>query len=145
MSDAAERFHPLNDNRHQAGQAGGDPPEGRSHGVPQDARAEVRERMAGAGFRPLDLGDGAHAWYRRAGDGGGHALVSHHNGLDGDPEAPDWIVGQYGERGGYIEVGGLTLSRALVGADTLPVPVRADGSLVEALYPSLQQALDDLG
>ncbi|CAO3434712.1 hypothetical protein [Azospirillum doebereinerae] len=131
MTDLAEDLHPLNDNRR--------------HGdVFPPVRPEIRETMTEAGFRPMDVGEGHLAWYRRAEDGG-HALVSHNSGLDGDPATPDWIVGQYGERGGYVEVGGLSLSRALVGADTLPVPVRPDGSLVEALYPSLQQALDDLG
>lgn len=107
-------------------------------------RATVRESLGAAGFKPMDLGDGCHAWYRRA-DDGSHALISHNNALDGDPAVKDWIVGQYGERGGFVEVGGLPLSRALEGADTLPSPMRPDGSLVEALYPSLQQALDDLG
>lgn len=130
MAYLANDLHPLNDNRTHGGAF---PP----------VRPEVRERLTEAGFRPLDLGDG-YAWYRRA-DDGGHALLSFNNSLDGDPAVPDWIVGQYGERGGHIEVGGLSLTRALVGADTLPVPVRSDGSLVEALYPSLQQALDDLG
>lgn len=108
------------------------------------ARASVRTPLTRAGFRPMDLGDGCRAWYRRS-DDGSHALVSHNSALDGDPAVKDWIVGQYGERGGFVEVGGLSLARALEGADTLPSPVRADGSLVEALYPSLQQALDDLG
>ena len=107
-------------------------------------RPAVRQAMAAAGFVPMDLGDGCHAWYRRSEDGT-HALISHNNALDGDPTVRDWIVGQYGERGGFVEVGGLPLFRALEGADTLPSPVRPDGSLVEALYPSLQQALDDLG
>ncbi|MBK1838218.1 hypothetical protein JHL17_12410 [Azospirillum sp. YIM B02556] len=107
-------------------------------------RMAVRTAMAGAGFTPMDLGDGCRAWYRRS-DDGTHALISHNNALDGDPAVKDWIVGQYGERGGFVEVGGLPLSRALEGADVLPSPVRPDGSLVEALYPSLQQALDDLG
>jgi hypothetical protein len=107
-------------------------------------RATVRDPLTTAGFRPMDLGDGCHAWYRRS-DDGNHALISHNNALDGDPAVRDWIVGQYGERGGFVEVGGLPLSRALEGADVLPSPVRPDGSVVEALYPSLQQALDDLG
>ncbi len=107
-------------------------------------RAAVREPLGAAGFKPMHLGDGCHAWYRRA-DDGSHALISHNNALDGDPAVKDWIVGQYGELGGFVEVGGLPLSRALEGADTLPSPMRPDGSLVEALYPSLQQALDDLG
>lgn len=134
MTDAVELRHPLNDNRPHAEAAAPPPP----------VRPEIRDRLTSAGFRPMDVGGGCHAWYRRA-DDGSHALVSYNNGLDGDPATPDWIVGQYGERGGYIEVGGLSLSRALVGADTLPTPVRSDGSLVEAMYPSLQQALDDLG
>lgn len=107
-------------------------------------RPAVRQAMTAAGFAPMDLGDGSHAWYRRA-DDGTHAMISHNNALDGDPALKDWIVGQYGERGGFVEVGGLPLARALEGADVLPSPVRTDGSLVEALYPSLQQALDDLG
>lgn len=111
---------------------------------PDTVRATVREPLTAAGFRPMDLGDGCHAWYRRS-DDGNHALISHNNALDGDPAVRDWIVGQYGERGGFVEVGGLPLSRALEGADVLPSPVRPDGSVVEALYPSLQQALDDLG
>ncbi|PWC34100.1 hypothetical protein [Azospirillum sp. TSO35-2] len=108
------------------------------------ARAAVRDPLTQAGFRPIDLGDGCHAWYRRA-DDRTHVLISHNSALDGDPTVKDWIVGQYGEHGGFVEVGGLSLARALEGAETLPSPVRADGSLVEALYPSLQQALDDLG
>lgn len=108
-------------------------------------RPAVRDTLMRAQFRPMDVGDGGHAWYRRAGDGSHHALVSHNNALDGNPDTPDWIVGQYGDRGGFIEVGGLSLARALEGADMLPSPVRDDGSLVEAMYPSLQQALDDLG
>ncbi|MBP2297655.1 hypothetical protein [Azospirillum picis] len=107
-------------------------------------RAAVRDLLATAGFRPMELGGGGEAWYRWS-DDGTHALISHNGALYGDPEVKDWIVGQYGERGGFVEVGGLSLSRALEGADTLPSPVRPDGSLVEALYPSLQQALDDLG
>lgn len=107
-------------------------------------RMTVWESLTAAGFKPMDLGDGCHAWYRRS-DDGTHALISHNNALDGDPAVRDWIVGQYGERGGFVEVGGLPLSRALEGADVLPSPVRPDGSVVEALYPSLQQALDDLG
>ena len=83
-------------------------------------RPAVRKAMTEAGFTPMDLGDGCRAWYRRS-DDGTHALISHNNALDGDPTVKDWIVGQYGERGGFV------------------------GSLVEALYPSLQQALDDLG
>ncbi|BAI76099.1 hypothetical protein AZL_d02730 (plasmid) [Azospirillum sp. B510] len=108
------------------------------------ARASARDALTAAGFTPMDLGGGCHAWYRRS-DDGTHALISHNNALEGDPAARDWIIGQYGERGGFVEVGGLPLSRALEGADLLPSPLRPDGSLVEALYPSLQQALDDLG
>ncbi|WP_042688586.1 hypothetical protein [Azospirillum sp. B506] len=107
-------------------------------------RPAVRQSLTAAGFTPMDLGGGSKAWYRRS-DDGTHALISHNNSLDGDPSVRDWIVGQYGERGGFVEVGGLPLSRALEGADILPSPIRPDGSLVEALYPSLQQALDDLG
>ena len=135
MTEATDAPIPLNDNdRRETGSPG-----------TGSVRPEVRRLLTGARFRPMDVGHGGHAWYRRAGDGSHHALVSHNNALDGDPNTQDWIVGQYGDRGGFIEVGGLSLARALEGADTLPSPVRSDGSLVEALYPSLQQALDDLG
>jgi hypothetical protein len=71
-------------------------------------------------------------------------MISANNDLDGDPQAPDWILGCYGDSGGFVEVSGLTLERAIEGAAQLRAPVRADGSVVEALYPTLEQALDDL-
>ncbi|AWK89905.1 hypothetical protein [Azospirillum thermophilum] len=107
-------------------------------------RPAVRIVMAEAGFRPIDTGNGRPAWFRRAGDGTHHALISFNGGLDGDPQAAGWVAGVYGERGGIIEVAGITLARAIDAADQLPSPVRADGSLIEALYPSLDQAMDDL-
>ena len=106
-------------------------------------RPPVRRVMEGAGFKPLDTGDGCLAWCRRLNDMT-HVMVSANNTLDGDPAAADWIAGRYGDRGGFVEVNGLTLDGALEAAEVLRPPVRVDGSLVEALYPSLQDAMDDL-
>lgn len=105
-------------------------------------RPAVRGALEGAGFHALDIGDGCLAWCRSLHDET-HVLVSANNALDADPEAAEWIAGRYSDTGGFIEVNGLTLPQALDAAAVLPVPVRADGSLVEALYPSLEQAMDD--
>ena len=117
----------------------------RAHPVDAQAlgvRPEVRVALATAAFTPLDTGDGCLAWCR-ASDDETHVMISANNDLDGDPQAPAWILGCYGDAGGFVEVSGLTLARAIEGAALLRPPVRADGSLVEALYPSLEQALDD--
>ena len=106
-------------------------------------RPAVRRPLENAGFKPLDIGDGCLAWYRRLNDMT-HVMVSANNTLDGDPATADWIAGRYGDRGGFVEVNGLTLDGALEAAEVLRPPVRVDGSLVEALYPSLEDALDDL-
>lgn len=106
-------------------------------------RPEVREALEGAAFEALDTGDGCLAWCR-ASDDETHVMISANNELDGDPRAADWIVGRYGDSGGFVEVSGLTLEQAIDGAALLRAPVRADGSLIEALYPTLEQALDDL-
>ncbi|NYZ11758.1 hypothetical protein HL658_04290 [Azospirillum sp. RWY-5-1] len=106
-------------------------------------RPPVRRAMEGAGFKAMDTGDGCLAWFRRLNDMT-HVMVSANNTLDGDPAAADWIAGRYGDRGGFVEVNGLTLAGALEAAEILRPPARVDGSLVEALYPSLQDAMDDL-
>ncbi|PWC35320.1 hypothetical protein TSO221_30030 [Azospirillum sp. TSO22-1] len=108
-----------------------------------DVRPEVRAALADAAFTPLDTGDGCLAWCR-ASDDDTHVMISANNDLDGDPQAPDWILGCYGDSGGFVEVSGLTLEAAIEGAALLRAPLRADGSLVEAIYPTLEQALDDL-
>ena len=118
----------------------------RSHPVDAQAlgvRDAVRSALAGASFEALDTGDGCLAWCRPS-DHDTHVMISANNELDGDPQATDWIVGCYGDAGGFVEVSGLTLEQAIEGAALLRAPVRADGSVVEALYPSLEQALDDL-
>jgi hypothetical protein len=106
-------------------------------------RPAVREALEGAGFQPLDTGDGCLAWCRPLNDGT-HVMVSANNTLDGDPSAVDWIAGRYGDHGGFVEVNGLTLDGALEAADVLRPPFRVDGSVLEALYPSLEDAMDDL-
>ncbi|HYD69139.1 hypothetical protein [Azospirillum sp.] len=119
---------------------------GHAEPIPDDAveaRPAVREAMAKAGFAAVDTGDGCLAWCRSTNDGT-HTMISCNNSLDGDPASADWIAGRYGDEGGFVEVNGLGLAGALDAADLLPAPVRVDGSVVEALYPSLQQALDDL-
>jgi hypothetical protein len=119
---------------------------GHAHPIADDAveaRPAVREALAGAGFTAVDTGDGCLAWCR-AGSDGTHAMISCNNSLDGEPEGADWIAGRYGDEGGFVEVNGLTMAGALDAAALLPAPLRVDGSVVEALYPSLQQALDDL-
>lgn len=118
------------------------------HAHPVDAQAlgvrpAVRDALEGAAFKALDTGDGCLAWFR-ASDDGTHAMISANNELDGDPQVQDWIVGSYGDAGGFVEVSGLTLAQAIEAAALLRAPVRADGSLVEALYPSVEQAMDDL-
>lgn len=119
---------------------------GQAHPIAADAvevRPAVREALAEAGFAAVDTGDGCLAWCRSTNDGT-HTLISCNNSLDGDPASADWIAGRYNDDGGFVEVNGLALAGALDAADLLPAPVRVDGSVVEALYPSLQQALDDL-
>ncbi|WP_448191652.1 hypothetical protein [Azospirillum sp. sgz301742] len=118
------------------------------HAHPVDAQAlgvrpAVREALTDAAFKALDTGDGCMAWFR-ASDHEAHVMISANNELDGDPQAKDWIVGCYGDAGGFVEVSGLTLAQAIEAAGLLRAPVRADGSLVEALYPSVEQAMDDL-
>ena len=120
----------------------------KEHAHPVDAlalgvRPAVREAMADAAFEALDTGDGCLAWCRRS-DDQTHALISANNELDGDPHASEWIAGRYGDAGGFVEVSGLTLAQAIEATAQLPAPVRANGSLIEALYPSLEQAMDDL-
>lgn len=112
-------------------------------GVLEHVRPAVRDTLRSAGFQPLDTGDGCLAWYRRLNDMT-HVMVSANNTLDGDPATADWIAGRYGDRGGFVEVNGLTLDGALEAAEVLRPPLRVDGSLVEALYPSLEDAMDDL-
>ena len=106
-------------------------------------REDVRAALAGASFKALDTGDGCLAWCRPS-DHDTHVMISANNDLDGDPAAAEWIVGCYGDTGGFVEVSGLTLEKAIEGAALLRAPVRPDGSVVEALYPTLEQALDDL-
>ena len=118
------------------------------HAHPVDAQAlgvrpAVREALEDAAFEALDTGDGCLAWCR-ASDHETHVMISANNELDGDPQAQDWIVGCYGDAGGFVEVSGLTLVQAIDAAALLRAPVRADGSVVEALYPSVEQAMDDL-
>jgi len=118
----------------------------RAHPVDAQAlgvRPEVRDALANASFKALDTGDGCLAWCRGS-DDETHVMISANNELDGDPRAAEWIVGCYGDAGGFVEVSGLTLEQAIEGAALLRAPVRADGSVIEALYPTLEQALDDL-
>ncbi|MBP2295303.1 hypothetical protein J2851_005108 [Azospirillum rugosum] len=105
--------------------------------VPQALRDELLE----AGFRPRDTGDGM-AWNRRDGDGT-HVMISANGALSGDPDRGEWTAGRYGDKGGFIEVTGLTLQAALDAVAILPRPVRVDGSLAEAIYPSLEEAMSD--
>lgn len=106
-------------------------------------RPDVRKALTAVGFKALDTGEGCLAWSKRSGLNT-HVMISANNCLDADPHAPEWIAGRYGERGGFVEVAGLTLQQAMEAAAVLRPPVRADGSVVEALYPSLDQAMDDL-
>lgn len=118
------------------------------HAHPVDAKAlgvrpAVLDALTDAAYEALDTGDGCLAWCRSS-DDETHVMISANNELDGNPEALDWIVGCYGDAGGFVEVSGLTLAQAIEAATLLRAPVRADGSLVEALYPSVEQAMDDL-
>lgn len=123
--------------------------------------AALRDELLEAGFRPRDTGDGM-AWNRRDGDGT-HVMIFADRrpsagsadiglpsadpsevGLSGSPDAAEWTAGRYGDAGGFIEVTGLTLRAALDAVAVLPMPVRVDGSLAEAIYPSLDEAMSDL-
>ena len=111
-----------------------------------DIPAPLRDRLLAAGFRPRDIGDGL-AWNRRGGDDT-HVMVSCNaersgGALSGDPSRADWTAGRYGDAGGFVEVTGLTLDEALDAVAVLPKPVRVDGSLAEASYPSLDEAMSD--
>ena len=101
----------------------------------------LRDALLEAGFRPRDTGDGM-AWNRRDGDGT-HVMISADGGLSGDPDRGEWTAGRYGDAGGFIEVTGLTLQAALDAVAILPRPVRVDGSLAEAIYPSVEEAMSD--
>ena len=102
----------------------------------------VRALVQPRGFRPRDIGGGM-AWNRRGGDDT-HEMITCDGRLSGDPERPEWTAGRYSDGGGFLEITGLTLRGALDAVAVLPRPVRVDGSLVEGIYPSLEDALDDI-
>lgn len=106
-----------------------------------DVSAALRDRFLETGFRPRDIGDGM-AWNRRGNDGT-HVMISANGRLSGDPDRADWTAGRYGDAGGFVEVTGLTLQAALDAVAILPTPVRVDGSLAEAIYPTLDEAMSD--
>ncbi|NUB07610.1 hypothetical protein FW320_15690 [Azospirillum sp. Vi22] len=106
----------------------------------------VRDLLQPHGFRPRDIGSGVGggmAWNRRGGDDT-HEMITCNGRLSGDPDRAEWTAGRYGNRGGFVEVTGLTLRGALDAVAVLPRPVRVDGSLAEGIYPSLDDALDDI-
>ncbi|MDQ2101552.1 hypothetical protein [Azospirillum isscasi] len=103
----------------------------------------VRDLVQPQGFRPRDIGGGGMAWNRRGGDDT-HEMITCNGRLNGDPDRAEWTAGRYGDRGGFVEVTGLTLRGALDALAVLPRPVRVDGSLAEGIYPSLEDALDDI-
>ncbi|WP_211112519.1 hypothetical protein [Azospirillum sp. SYSU D00513] len=112
-------------------------------GVESTVRAAVRMVAVAEGFTPIDTGDGYLAWSKDIGQRT-HVMFTCNGKLDGDPEAAEWVAGRYGEKGGFVEVNGLTLDKAIEAVKILPIPMRNDGSVAESIYPSLEQAMSDL-
>jgi hypothetical protein len=106
-------------------------------------RAAVRMAALAEGFTPIDAGNGYLAWAKNGGRRT-HVMFTCNGALDGDPDAAEWVAGRYGEKGGFLEVSGLTFAKAIEATKILPVPLNNDGSLAESVYPSLEQAMSDM-
>ena len=98
---------------------------------PSDVRPSVAATMGPLFFHPYDSGGGTMVWRKEVGDGS-VLYVSNEAAdgpLDGDPAAPTWLAGRYGELGGAMDVtAGMPLAEALAVAEALPDPVGFDGT-----------------
>lgn len=104
-------------------------------------RPTVAEPLRADGYEVYHTGGGCLAWRRDIGEDE-YVLITWYDSVDGDPEASEWLVGRYHEDGGWINLDQLfTLREAMEVARKLPSARRADGSTIEALFDTLEAAL----
>lgn len=104
-------------------------------------RPTVAEPLRADGYEVCHTGGGCLAWRRDAGEDE-YVLITWYDSVDGDPEASEWLVGRYHVDGGWINLDQLfTLREAMEVARKLPSARRADGSIIEELFDTLEAAL----
>ena len=104
-------------------------------------RLTVAEPLRADGYEVYQPEGGCLAWRRDIGDDE-YVLITWYDSVDGDPETREWLVGRYHEDGGWINLDQLfTLREAIEVARKLPSARRADGSIIEALFDTLEAAL----
>jgi hypothetical protein len=108
----------------------------------ESVRDGVSKPMLAAGYEAWHMGGGCMSWGRNLA-GGTHLLVcTQDNRIDGDPEAPEWIVGRYGDEDGFVCLQEpRSLSQALTESERLPRPVDAEGNPVELSVDELPEAV----
>lgn len=104
-------------------------------------RPAVAEPLRADGYEVYHTGGGCLAWRRDIGEDE-YVLITWYDSVDGDPEAKEWLVGRYHEDGGWINLDQLfTLREAMEIARKLPPARRPDGSIIEELLDTLEEAL----
>jgi hypothetical protein len=104
-------------------------------------RPTVAEPLRSEGYEVYPTGGGCLAWRRNVGEAE-YVLITWFDSVDGDPEAGEWLVGRYHEDGGWINLDQLfTLREAMEVARKLPSARRADGSIIEEIFDTLEAAL----
>lgn len=103
-------------------------------------RPTVSEPLRAAGYVVYHTGGGCLTWYREINEVE-YLWISWYDALDGDPEAAEWSVGRYHDDGGWINLNQLfTLREAIEVAAKLPAPRRVDGSMIEMVFDTLDDA-----
>lgn len=114
-----------------------------SEGYTLDAAATVDAIMRAAGYEIWDTGGGCTCWGKNCGDGTS-INISAESSHRGSAAKAEWSVGRYGEQGGFVEISpeaGLTLKACIDLAGKIPSPIRANGSLIDDVFDSLEGAL----
>jgi hypothetical protein len=99
----------------------------------------VSEPLRAAGYDVAHTGGGCLAWMRLLDEeGDSYLLITSNEDIDGDPAAPEWVVGRYDGDSWINLEESFTLPDAIRVAGLLP---RAVGELVQEVYPDLAAAL----
>lgn len=106
-----------------------------------DVRPAVSEPLRAAGYVVYHTGGGCLAWFLELSEDE-YLLITWNDSLDGDPEAAEWAVGRYHDDGGWVNLNqSFTLREAIEVAARLPAPRRVDGSMIEEVFDTLDEAL----
>jgi len=110
------------------------------------AETGLADTMKAHGYIPVHTGGGCMAWSKQLADTSALMITNGDAGIDGDPNAPIWVIGRYDDDDGSVDVHATyTLAAAVAAASTLPPPRDRNGDTVQESYETVSDAIAALG